>query len=81
MAGDPRYHENASDCPGTTWFSAGLVTIDTRFGDRRYLPETPVQISIIAYFVLMLVATSVRLLSHMLGSLPAPERRVRGCTL
>jgi signal transduction histidine kinase/CheY-like chemotaxis protein len=51
-----------------TWFSAGLVAIDTLLVTTTiYLSGNARPDLYIAYFVLMLVATSVRRLSHLLG--------------
>jgi signal transduction histidine kinase/CheY-like chemotaxis protein len=53
---------------GTTWFSAGLVAIDTLLVTAViYLSGNASSDLYIAYFVLMLVAASVRRLSHLLG--------------
>ena len=53
---------------GTTWFSAGLVTMDTLLVTAViYLSGNASSDLYIAYFVLMLVAASVRRLSHLLG--------------
>ncbi len=52
----------------TTWFSAGLVTMDTLLVTAViYLSGNASSDLYIAYFVLMLVAASVRRLSHLLG--------------
>jgi len=51
-----------------TWFSAGLVAIDTLLVTTTiYLSGNARPDLYIAYFVLMLVAASVRRLSHLLG--------------
>lgn len=51
-----------------TWFSAGLVTVDTLLVTSIiYLSGNARSDLYIAYFVLMLVAASVRRLSHLLG--------------
>ncbi len=51
-----------------TWFSAGLVAIDTLLVTATiYLSGNARPDLYIAYFVLMLVAASVRRLSHLLG--------------
>ena len=81
MAGDPRYHENASDCPGTTWFSAGLVTIDTRFGDRRYLPGNARSDLYNCVFCAYVGGDVSQTAEPYARVSPALERRVRGCTL
>ncbi|MBX3329549.1 MAG: response regulator [Nitrospira sp.] len=53
---------------GTMWFSAGLVTMDTLLVTAViYLSGNARSDLYIAYFVLMLVAASVRRLSHLLG--------------
>lgn len=53
---------------GTTWFSAGLVTVDTLLVTAViYLSGNARSDLYIAYFVLMLVAASVKRLSHLLG--------------
>lgn len=53
---------------GAMWFSPGLVTIDTLLVTTViYLSGNARSDLYIAYFVLMLVATSVRRLSHLLG--------------
>ncbi len=53
---------------GATWFSAGLVTIDTLLVTAViYLSGNARSDLYIAYFVLMLVAASVRRLGHLLA--------------
>lgn len=53
---------------GTMWFSAGLVTMDTLLVTAViYLSGNARSDLYIAYFVLMLVAASVRRLGHLLG--------------
>jgi two-component system, cell cycle sensor histidine kinase and response regulator CckA len=53
---------------GSAWFSAGLVTADTLLVTTViYLSGNARSDLYIAYFVLMLVAASVRRLSHLLG--------------
>lgn len=52
----------------STWFTAGLVTVDTILVTSIiYLSGNARSDLYIAYFVLMLVAASVRRLSHVLG--------------
>ena len=52
----------------STWFSAGLVTVDTLLVTSViYLAGNARSDLYIAYFVLMLVAASVRRLGHLLG--------------
>jgi two-component system, cell cycle sensor histidine kinase and response regulator CckA len=63
------------------WFSAGLVTIDTILVTSViYLAGNARSDLYIAYFVLVLVAASVRRLSHVLG-LSLVERRICGFPL
>lgn len=53
---------------GATWFSAGLVAVDTVLVTAViYLSGNARSDLYIAYFVVMLVAASVRRLSHVLG--------------